>query len=43
MPNGPKILLMTRIYNNIFHSKVLHIIPKLGFLVRKETIWQTLH
>jgi hypothetical protein len=27
-------------YINNFHSKVLQNIPKLGFLVRKETIWQ---
>jgi hypothetical protein len=31
---------MTRIYNNMSHSKVLQNLPKLGFLVRKETIWQ---
>jgi hypothetical protein len=24
----------------IFHSKALQILPKLGFLVRKRTIWQ---
>jgi hypothetical protein len=36
----PKIFQMTRIYNNIFHSKALHNIPALGFLVCKETIWQ---
>jgi hypothetical protein len=28
------------ICNNIFHSKVLQNIPKLVFLVWKETIWQ---
>jgi hypothetical protein len=27
-------------YTNIFHCKTLQNIPKLGFLVRKETIWQ---
>jgi hypothetical protein len=26
--------------NNIFYSKALQILPKLGFLVRKQTIWQ---
>jgi hypothetical protein len=27
-------------YNNIFHSKALQILPKSGFFVRKQTIWQ---
>jgi hypothetical protein len=27
-------------YRNIFHSKALQNFPKLGFLVRKPTIWQ---
>jgi hypothetical protein len=31
--NGRKIVYMTRMFNNIFHSKVLPNIPKLGFLV----------
>jgi hypothetical protein len=27
-------------YNNIFYSKALQILPKLGYLVWKQTIWQ---
>jgi hypothetical protein len=27
-------------YNNIFHSKALQILSKLGFLVCKQAIWQ---
>jgi hypothetical protein len=27
-------------YNNIFYSKALQILPKLGFFVWKQTIWQ---
>jgi hypothetical protein len=27
-------------YTNIFHSKALQNLPKLGFLVSKCTIWQ---
>jgi hypothetical protein len=27
-------------YTSIFHSKALHNLPKLGFLVWKQTIWQ---
>jgi hypothetical protein len=27
-------------YTNTFHFKTLQNLPKLGFLVRKETIWQ---
>jgi hypothetical protein len=27
-------------YTNIFHSKALQNLPKLGFLVWKQTIWQ---
>jgi hypothetical protein len=27
-------------YNNIFDSKALQILPKLGFLFWKQTIWQ---
>jgi hypothetical protein len=37
---GCKIFQMDKMYNNIFHSKVLHNIPKLVVLVWKETIWQ---
>jgi hypothetical protein len=33
IPNSTKIFPMTRIYNNIFLSKVLKNIPNLGFLV----------
>jgi hypothetical protein len=27
-------------YDNIFYSKALQILPQLGFLVWKQTIWQ---
>jgi hypothetical protein len=27
-------------YTNIFHSKALQNLPKVGFLVWKHTIWQ---
>jgi hypothetical protein len=37
MPNGNKIDQMTI---NILHCKTLQNLPKLGFLVRKYTIWQ---
>jgi hypothetical protein len=33
LPNGLKIFKMVIKYNNIFHSKALQILPKLGFLV----------
>jgi hypothetical protein len=36
----PKIFQMVIKYKNIFHSKALQILPKLGFLVWKQTIWQ---
>jgi hypothetical protein len=35
IPNGSKIFQMVIIYDNIFHSKALRILPKLGFLVWK--------
>jgi hypothetical protein len=38
--NGRKIFQIVKKYNNIFHSKALQNLPKLGFLVRKQTIWQ---
>jgi hypothetical protein len=37
MPNGHKIFQMIIKYNNIFHSKALQNLPKLGFLVWKQT------
>jgi hypothetical protein len=37
--NGRKIQMVIKYYN-IFSSKALQILPNLGFLVRKETIWQ---
>jgi hypothetical protein len=40
IPNGCKIFQMVIKYNNSFHSKALQILPKLGFLVWKQTIWQ---
>jgi hypothetical protein len=40
MPNGHKILQIIIKYKNIFHSKVLQNLPKLGFLVWKQTVWQ---
>jgi hypothetical protein len=39
--NGHKIFQMVMKYTNIYHSKALQNVPKLGFLVRKQTIWQT--
>jgi hypothetical protein len=39
IPNGRKIFQITTIYNNISPHKILLNIPKLGFLVWKETIW----
>jgi hypothetical protein len=35
IPNGHKK------YTNIFHSKALQNLPKFGFLVGKNTIWQS--
>jgi hypothetical protein len=40
IPNDEKILQMTIKYTSIFHSKALQNLPKLGFLVWKQTIWQ---
>jgi hypothetical protein len=40
MPNGHKMLQIVIKYTNIYNSKALQILPKLGFLVRKQTIWQ---
>jgi hypothetical protein len=40
IPNGSKLFQMVIKYTNIFDSKALQNIPKLGFLVRKYTIWQ---
>jgi hypothetical protein len=40
MPNGWNIDQMAIKYRNIFHCKTLQNSPKVGFLVRKETIWQ---
>jgi hypothetical protein len=40
IPNGLKTFQRTIKYTNIFHSKALQNLPKLGFLVRKYTIWQ---
>jgi hypothetical protein len=48
LPNGHKIYQMTVCktlqitikYTSIFYSKVLQNLPKLGFLVWKQTIWQ---
>jgi hypothetical protein len=39
-PKCPKIFQKDLKYINIFPSKALQNLPKLGFLVRKETIWQ---
>jgi hypothetical protein len=38
--NGNKIDQMSIQYNEIFHCKTIHNLPKLGFLVRKYTICQ---
>jgi hypothetical protein len=35
-----QISVMAIKYINIFPSEALKIVPKLGFLVLKETIWQ---
>jgi hypothetical protein len=40
IPNDRKIYQMTITYTSIFHSKALQNLPKLGFLVWKQTIWQ---
>jgi hypothetical protein len=40
VPNGHKILQMIITHHNIFHSKDIQNLPKLGFLVLKQTIWQ---
>jgi hypothetical protein len=40
IPSGHKIFQKVIKYNNIFYCKALHILPKLGFLVLKQTIWQ---
>jgi hypothetical protein len=40
IPKGRKLFQMVIKYNNIFHSKALQTLPKLGFLVWKQTIWQ---
>jgi hypothetical protein len=42
IPNGSKLLLMTRPYQNIFHSKVLQNIPKLVFFGLKRNHLATL-
>jgi hypothetical protein len=38
--NGRKSYKMTVKYTHIFHSKAHQNIPKLEFLVLKQTIWQ---
>jgi hypothetical protein len=38
--NGHRIFQMVIKYNSIFYPKALQILPKLGFLVWKQTIWQ---
>jgi hypothetical protein len=40
IPNDRKIFQVTIKYTIIFHSKALKNLPKLGFLVWKQTIWQ---
>jgi hypothetical protein len=40
IPNDHTIFQMTIQYTSIFHSKALQNLPKLGFLVWKQTIWQ---
>jgi hypothetical protein len=40
MPIGRKIDQIAIKYTNIFHCETLQNLPKLGFLVRKETIWR---
>jgi hypothetical protein len=38
--NGRNIFQMTLEYTNLFHSKALQNLHKVGFLVRKYIIWQ---
>jgi hypothetical protein len=40
IPNGCKIFQIAINYINIFQSRALQNLPKVGFLVWKETIWQ---
>jgi hypothetical protein len=40
IPNDRKIFSMAIKYTSIFQSKVLQNLPKMGFLVWKQTIWQ---
>jgi hypothetical protein len=40
VPNGRSIIQMAKEYTNLFHSKALQNLPKLEFLVWKQTIWQ---
>jgi hypothetical protein len=40
VPNGLKIFQMVIKCSNIFYSKALQILPKMGFLAWKQTIWQ---
>jgi hypothetical protein len=40
IPNTRKIFQMTTKYTSILHSKALPNLPKLRFLVLKQTIWQ---
>jgi hypothetical protein len=40
IPNACKIFQMALKYINIFQSRALQNLPKLGFWVWKETIWQ---
>jgi hypothetical protein len=40
VPNGLNIFKMAKECTKLFHSKALQNLPKLGFLVWKQTIWQ---
>jgi hypothetical protein len=40
IPNDRKIDQLGIKYTNIFNCKTLQNLPKLGFLVSKNTIWQ---
>jgi hypothetical protein len=40
IPNDHKVNQMAIKYTNIFHFNKFQNLPKLGFLVRKYTIWQ---
>jgi hypothetical protein len=48
LPNGPKIYQMAAVYvfqmaikcTSIFHSNALQNLPKLGYFIRKYTVWQ---